>query len=81
MKDSAQPDPQNTCDTSLIKRRLLQLFNGELETVKKTISNEHLWELVYAGSGPNPHSGNIAIYMHYLDALEQLKEQAEIMDI
>lgn len=69
------------CDISLIKRRLIQLFDGEIAVVGMTISNEHLWELGYVGDEPNPHSGNIVMYMQYLNVLEQLKEQAKTMDI
>ena len=69
------------CDISLIKRRLIQLFDGEIAVVRMTVSNEHLWELGYDGDEPNPHSGNIVMYMQYLNVLEQLKEQAKTMDI
>ena len=69
------------CDISLIKRRLIRLFDGEITAVGMTISNEHLWELGYDGEEPNPHSGNIVMYMQYLDVLEQLKEQVKTMDI
>lgn len=69
------------CDISLIKRRLIQLFEGEIAAVGMTISNEHLWELGYSGDEPNPHSGNIVMYMQYLDVLEQLKDQAKMMEI
>lgn len=69
------------CDISLIKRRLIHLFDGEIAVVGMTVSNEHLWELGYDGDEPNPHSGNIVMYMQYLDVLERLKEQVKTMDI
>ena len=69
------------CDISLIKRRLIQLFDGEISVAGMTISNEHLWELGYDGDEPNPHSDNIVMYMQYLNVLERLKEQAKTMDI
>ena len=69
------------CDIGLIKRRLILLFDVEIADVEMTISNEHLWELGYEGDEPNPHSGNIVMYMQYLNALEQLKEQAKTMEL
>lgn len=82
MNDSRiQAVPEESRETSPTKSRLLQLLDTEARTVRIMISNEHLWELGYTGSEPNPHSGNIAIYMQYLDALERLKEQAKMMDM
>lgn len=49
----------------------------EIEEVKGTIRNEHLWELGYDGEEPmNPHTENIMILNEYLEVLEEmLKEE------
>ena len=44
----------------------------EIEEVKGTISNEHLWELGYDGQEPNPHTENIMVLMEYLEILEEM---------
>lgn len=44
----------------------------EIEEVKGTISNEHLWELGYDGQEPNPHTENIMVLMEYLEVLEEM---------
>jgi hypothetical protein len=49
----------------------------EIEQVRGTISNEHLWELGYDGNEPNPHSENIKILMEYLDILEEMLKKKE----
>ena len=47
----------------------------EIEEIKGTISNEHLWELGYDGEEPNPHTENIETLKEYLEMLEEkLKE-------
>ena len=50
----------------------------EIEEVKGTISNEHLWELGYDGMEPlNPHTENIIVLEEYLEVLENLLEEKE----
>lgn len=44
----------------------------EIEEVKGTINNEHLWELGYDGQEPNPHTENIMVLMEYLEVLEEM---------
>jgi hypothetical protein len=52
-----------------------ELYKKEIEEIKGTISNEHLWELGYDGEEPNPHTENIAVLQEYLERLEEkLKE-------
>ena len=50
----------------------------EIEEVKGTIRNEHLWELGYDGEGSiNPHSENIIILNEYLEALKEMVKNNE----
>ena len=50
----------------------------EIEEVKGTIRNEHLWELGYDGEEPmNPHSENIMVLMEYLEELEEMLKEKE----
>lgn len=50
----------------------------EIEEVKGTIRNEHLWELGYDGEEPmNPHTENIMILNEYLEVLEEMLEEKE----
>ena len=52
-----------------------ELYTKEIEEIKGTISNEHLWELEYDGEEPNPHTENIETLKEYLEMLEEkLKE-------
>ena len=62
-----------------VKIWLEELYKKEIEDVKGTISNEHLWELGYNGSEPvNPHTENIESLTEYLGILEEkLKEISE----
>jgi hypothetical protein len=50
---------------------LEELYKKEIEEVKGTISNEHLWELGYDGEEPNPHTENIEVLEEYLEKLEE----------
>ena len=50
----------------------------EIEEVKGTISNEHLFELGYDGEeSMNPHSKNIMILMEDLEMLEEMLKEKE----
>ena len=50
----------------------------EIEEVKGTIRNEHLWELGYDGEEPmNPHTENIMILNEYLEVLEEMLKEKE----
>ena len=52
-----------------------ELYTKEIEEVKGTIKNEHIWELGYDGEEPNPHTENIEVLEEYLERLEEkLKE-------
>ena len=46
-------------------------IKAEIEEVKGTISNEHIWELGYNGN-ENPHTENIVVLMEYLEVLEEM---------
>ena len=52
-------------------------IKAEIEGVRGTISNEHLWELGYDGNEPNPHTENIVILMEYLEVLEDMLNDKE----
>ena len=52
-----------------------ELYTKEIEEVRGTISNEHLWELGYDGDEPNPHTANIEVLQEYLDRLEEKLEE------
>lgn len=54
-------------------------IKAEIEDVRGTISNEHLWELGYDGNEPNPHTENIVILMEYLEVLEEMLNDKEEM--
>lgn len=47
-----------------------ELYTKEIEEVKGTIKNEHIWELGYDGEEPNPHTENIMALMEYIEVLE-----------
>ena len=49
----------------------------EIEEIKGTISNEHLWELGYNGLKPNPHTENIKTLEEYLELLEEMLKNKE----
>lgn len=52
-----------------------ELYKKEIEEIKGTISNEHIWELGYDGEEPNPYTENIEMLQEYLELLEEkLKE-------
>ena len=53
-----------------VRTWLEELYSKEIEEIKGTISNEHLWELGYDGEDPNPHTENIEVLAEYLDVLE-----------
>ena len=59
----------------MVKFWLEQLYEDEIDNVKGSISNEHLWELGYDGEEPNPHSENIVRLMEYLEILEKKLEE------
>ena len=46
-------------------------IKAEIEEVKGTISNEHIWELGYNGN-ENPHTESIIVLMEYLEVLEEM---------
>ena len=52
-----------------------ELYKKEIEEIKGTISNEHLWEIGYDGEKPNPHTENIEILKEYLELLEGKLEE------
>ena len=54
---------------------LEELYKKEIEEIKGTISNEHLWELGYDGEDPNPHTENIEVLKEYLEVLESKLEE------
>ena len=54
-----------------VKMWLEELYTKEIEEIKGTISNEHLWELGYDGEESNPHTENIELLKEYLDVLEE----------
>ena len=47
-------------------------IRSEIDNIRGTIRNEHLWELGCSGVEENPHTQNIEELMEYL---EWLKEQ------
>ncbi|MBR5317937.1 MAG: hypothetical protein IKU39_08600 [Lachnospiraceae bacterium] len=52
------------------------IIKSEIEDAKGTISNEHLWELGYAGKEPwNPHTENIMILLEYIEELTFVLEE------
>lgn len=55
----------------LVRTWLKELYKNEIEEIKGTISNEHLWELGYDGKEPNPHTENIKVLTEYLEVLEE----------
>lgn len=58
-----------------VKFWLRNLYKNEIEEIKGTMRNEHLWELGYDGEDPNPHTENLMIQKEYLQVLEKkLKE-------
>jgi hypothetical protein len=61
-----------------VRTWLKELYGKEIEEVKGTISNEHLWELGYDGEDPNPHTENIEVLTEYLEILES--KLAELND-
>ena len=62
----------------LIDELTIDEIKAEIEEVKGTISNEHLWELGYDGEESiNPHSENIMILMEYLEMLEEMLKEKE----
>lgn len=55
-------------------------IKAEIEEVRGTISNEHLFELGYEGKEPwNPHTENIGVLMEYLEVLEEMLNDKEEM--
>ena len=54
----------------MIKKYLENLYTNEIEEVKGTIENEHIWELGYDGEEPNPHIENIKVLKEYIRVLE-----------
>ena len=53
------------------KNWLERLYVKEIERVKGTISNEHIWELGYDGEESNPHTENIKVLKNYISLLEE----------
>ena len=58
-----------------VKIWLEELYTKEIEEIKGTISNEHLWELGYDGEEPNPHTENIEVLTEYLEVLKSKLEE------
>jgi hypothetical protein len=58
-----------------VKMWLEELYKKEIEEIKGTISNEHIWELGYDGENPNPHTENIEVLKEYLELLESKLEE------
>ena len=58
-----------------VKMWLEELYTKEIEEIRGTISNEHLWELGYDGDEPNPHTETIEVLKEYLDVLESKLEE------
>jgi hypothetical protein len=58
-----------------VKTWFEELYKNEIEEIKGTISNEHLWELGYDGEEPNPHTENIEVLEEYLERLEEKLEE------
>ena len=58
-----------------VKFWLEELYKKEIEEIKGTISNEHIWELGYDGEEPNPHTENIEVLKEYLEVLENKLEE------
>lgn len=56
---------------------LEELYTKEIEEVKETIKNEHVWELGYEGEEPNPHTENIEVLKEYLEVLEDKLEEVK----
>jgi len=50
---------------------LEELYKNEIEEIKGTIENEHIWELGYDGEEPNPHTENIEVLKEYIEVLEE----------
>ena len=59
-----------------VKKRLLDLINGELKELNGTIRNEHIWELGYEGDDPNPHTDNIEKLVAYRDVLYKIADES-----
>lgn len=51
-----------------------ELYKKEIEETKRTIINEHIWELGYDGEEPNPYTENIEVLQEYLELLEEKLE-------
>ena len=61
-----------------LKNPTVEEIKKEIEEVKGTIRNEHLWELGYDGEeSMNPHTENIIILNEYLVALEEMLKDKE----
>lgn len=59
-----------------IKIWLEKLYKNEIQEVRGTISNEHIWELGYNGQEPiNPHTENIEVLKEYIKILEAKLEE------
>ena len=57
-----------------VKIWLKELYSKEIEEIKGTISNEHIWEIGYDGEETNPHTENIEVLKEYLEVLESKLE-------
>ena len=58
-----------------VRTWLEELYSKEIEEIKGTIRNEHLWELGYDGEEPNPHTENIERLKEYIEILESKLEE------
>lgn len=54
-----------------VKTWFEELYKNEIEEIKGTIKNEHLWELGYNGEETNPHTENIELLEECLEVLER----------
>ena len=58
----------------LIKEWLKTLIDGEIDTEKRTIANEHVWENGAANATEvSIHQTNIENHERYIEVLEEIK--------
>lgn len=60
--------------SDLTKKWLKELYSNEIKEVKRTISNERIWEKEYnvREDGWNPHTNHIKNLEEYIEVLEGL---------
>lgn len=63
----------------LIKFWLANLYRNEINEVKKSINNEHIWELGDVDSElSNKHTENIKVLEEYIHILEEKYNELDI---